>query len=66
MSEIFEINYELRNINNYENFKNTIIHVRTKFQELFGKETLERIPLYIDNSTAGSGHTPMASVILQK
>ena len=66
MSELFEISYELRNYDNYENFKNVIIEVRTKFQELFGKVALERIPLYIDNSTAGSGHTPIASVILQK
>ena len=66
MSQLFEISYELRNLNNYENLKKVIIEVRAKFQELFGKETLERIPLYVDNSTAGGGHTPMASVILQK
>ena len=66
MSQKFEISYELRDYDNYENFKNVITEVRTKFQELFGNELLDRIPLYVDNSTAGSGHTPIASVVLQQ
>lgn len=66
MSELFEISYELSKFDNYDSFKGVIIDVRTKFQQLFGKDVLARIPLYIDNSTAGSGHTPMASVVLQK
>ena len=37
MSQLFEISYELRNLNNYENLKKVIIEVRAKFQELFGK-----------------------------
>ena len=66
MSEKFEINSELSDYPNFDNFKDTIRKVRTKFQELFGLNELYRIPLFIDNSTAGSGHTPNCSVVLQK
>lgn len=66
MSEKFEINSELSCYEHYENFKKTIHEVRTKFQELFGVDALYKIPLYIDNSTSGSGYTPLTGVILRK
>ena len=66
MPATFEINGYLTEYDNYDKFKNVICEVRTKFQQLFGTETLTRIPLYIDNCTAGSGHTPCSAVILKQ
>ena len=66
MSEKFEISGELSDYPNFENFRNVIREVRTKFQELFGKDELSRLPLFIDNSTGGSGRTPLCTVVLQK
>ena len=66
MSEKFEISGELSDYPNFDNFRNVIRLVRTKFQELFGTDELYRLPLFIDNSTAGGGRTPLCSVVLQK
>ena len=64
MSENFEINANLYEIKDIEIFERTILEVRAKFQELFGEEVLDRLPLYVDNSTKGCGYTPITDVVL--
>ncbi|MCH5157035.1 MAG: hypothetical protein J1G02_04060 [Clostridiales bacterium] len=66
MSKLFEINGDLTEYENYDKFKNVIREVRTKFQDMFGADTLSRLPLFIDNCTAGGGYTPCTSVVLQQ
>lgn len=64
MEEKFEINVNLDEYDDFDTFEKTIFEVREKFQELFGKEVLDRLPLYVDNSTSGSGYTPIITVVL--
>lgn len=63
---IFEINGNLENILNYQNFERTICHVYGSFLKLFGDEIMFKIPLYVDNATEMSGHTPIITPILGK
>lgn len=64
---VFEINGNLGNIINYQNFENIICKVRNRFIELFGEEIMSRIPVYVDNATdIMSGHTPIITPILGK
>ena len=64
MSDRFEINGNLYDYKYIEVFEQTICAVRTRFQELFGEEILNRIPLYVDNSIKGGGYTPVTDVVL--
>lgn len=64
MDNRFEINANLYEYRDIEYFEETILKVRAKFQELFGEEVLDRIPLYVDNSTKGGGYTPITDVVL--
>lgn len=66
MEEKFEINVNLDEYLHFEIFEDTIINIRKKYQELFGKEVLDRIPLYVDNCGSGSGYTPIISLVLNK
>ncbi|MCH5351663.1 MAG: hypothetical protein J1F39_06830 [Clostridiales bacterium] len=59
----FEISGSLTEIENFEIFHQTLRDVRNKFINLFGS-LLDRLSLYVDNSTAGSGYTPTTSVVL--
>lgn len=63
---MLQINGNLDKIENYENFQNQIIKVYGKFYQLFGGEVMTKIPLYIDNATAGSGYTPIITPIFRK
>jgi len=49
----------LREYDNYNNFKETIISINKRFREIFGDEL-------IDNALEGSGYTPTCVVILDK
>lgn len=62
----FEINGNLGNILNYKSFENTICQIYGIFLKLFGDEIMLKIPLYIDNATEMSGHTPIITPILGK
>lgn len=62
--KVFEINGNLGNILNYQNFENVICEVRNRFIELFGEEIMSQIPLLVDNATAMSGYTPIITPIL--
>lgn len=64
MSERFEINGNLYDYKYIEIFEQTVCEVRARFQELFGTEVLNRLPLYVENSTSGSGYTPITDVVL--
>lgn len=62
----FEINGNLTDIPNYNNFKTNILTVYSIFYEHFGKEIMGKIELYIDNATENSGYTPIITPILKK
>ena len=64
MSDKFEINENLYEYKYFECFEQTINDVRTRFQQLFGDDVLDRLPLYVDNSTSGGGYTPITDVVL--
>lgn len=64
MSDKFEINENLYDYDYFDVFEDTILEVRAEFQELFGEEVLNRLPLYVDNSLKGSGYTPGIDVVL--
>jgi hypothetical protein len=51
-------------IKNYSEFQNTITKVLNEFCKVFPPELIHRYPLLIDNSTKGSGHTPIITPIL--
>ena len=64
---VFEINGNLGNILNYNNFEKTICQIRNRFVELFGTEVMSRIPVYVDNATDRmSGYTPIITPIFGK
>lgn len=64
---VFEINGNLANTINYQNFEITICQVRNRFIALFGEEVMSSISLYVDNATdVMSGHTPIITPILGK
>ena len=62
----FEINGNLCNILNYDNFQVTICKVRDRFVNLFGEEIMSRVPLLVDNATQMSGNTPITTPVLGK
>lgn len=64
--KVFEINGNLASIVNYQNFERTITHVYVSFLKLFGDEIMFKIPLYVDNATEMTGHTPIITRILGK
>ena len=64
MKRMWEINVNLQYIESYANFKNTVIRVHDCFVDLFGIDVMNRLPLYIDNATAGSGYTPVITPVL--
>lgn len=70
MQKLFEINGNLDDsdsgINNYVLFEQGIIMVKKLFSDSFGEECLSKIPIYIDNATEGSGHTPIITPVLNK
>ncbi|MCH5159717.1 MAG: hypothetical protein J1F66_02575 [Clostridiales bacterium] len=66
MSNKFEINGNLYEYQDIEIFEKTICEIRTRFQSLFGEEVLDRLPLYVDNSTKGGGYTPITDVVLHQ
>ena len=66
MLKKFEINGNLYDYNDIEIFEKTICEVRARFQELFGAQVLDSLPLYIDNSTNGGGYTPITDVVLHQ
>ncbi|MCH5157880.1 MAG: hypothetical protein J1F33_01660 [Clostridiales bacterium] len=61
----FEFCCNLVDLPNFETFRQTIRDVRKKFQSLFGTALLERLPLYVDNCTAGGGYVPTCYSILE-
>ncbi|MBQ9011822.1 MAG: hypothetical protein IJ093_04155 [Bacilli bacterium] len=61
-----EFSGRLREIDNYDVFKNTIIDINKLFRKVFGDEIIDKYDLFIDNATAGSGYTPVCVVVLQK
>lgn len=65
MPDRFQINFNLSDYKNFSVFERTVYEVRAKFQELFGEDVMNRIPLYVDNSTDGGGYTPITDVVLQ-
>lgn len=49
-----------------EIFNCTVISVYTLFVELFGKDLITKLPLFVDNATRGSGHTPITIPVLRR
>ena len=47
-------------------FKSTVISVYTLFVELFGKDLITKLPLFVDNATGGSGYTPITIPVLSR
>lgn len=60
----FEISGSLTEIENFDIFRQTLRDVRNRFITLFGASILDRLPLCVDNCTAGGGYTPTTSVVL--
>ena len=56
----------LREYDNYNNFKKTIIAINKRFREIFGDELIDKYDIFIDNALTGSGYTPTCVVILDK
>ena len=44
----------------------TINSVYSLFVELFGKDLMLKLPLFVDNSTSGGGYTPITIPVLRK
>lgn len=61
-----QINSNLDEIENYGIFQSQIIKVFIKFYQLFGGDLMTKIPIYVDNATSGSGHTPIITPIFGK
>ena len=49
-----------------EMFNCTVISVYTLFVELFGKDLITKLPLFVDNATRGSGNTPITIPVLRR
>lgn len=67
-TKTWEVNGNLASLENFDVFLNTIIDVFAIFEKYFGKETMSRIDLYIDNAVGHetTGWTPIITPILQK
>lgn len=63
---IIEINGNLVDEKNYEVFKKIINEVLNIFIKTFGKSTMKKYDLFIDNATRSSGYTPCITVLLEK
>lgn len=64
----YEINGNLQNEKDliYEVFSHVVWEVMDFFIKAFGEHTMSLIGLYIDNSTAGGGYTPVTTPVLKK
>jgi len=62
----FEINGNLYDIPDVNNFEDCIVKVFNIFQECFGIAVMSKINFYIDNATFMSGCTPIITRILKK
>ena len=62
----FAINGYLEDIENFDIFLKAIVETMNIFIEIFGKDVMEKIDLYIDNSTEGSGYTPTTTPLFKK
>lgn len=51
-------------LKNYPLFEQAVCIVKTMFDQAFGAELLNKIKFYVDNATADSGYTPIATVVL--
>lgn len=61
-----QINGNLDVIPNFQNFQNLVLQVYFKFVNLFGINVMTKIPLFVDNATAGSGYTPIITPIFKQ
>lgn len=50
----------------YKMFMSAISRVWCVFIEIFGQQLMETIDIFVDNATAGSGHTPITIPVLGK
>lgn len=57
---------EISGIKNYRLFAETVTKVKRLFDSVFGAAILEEVFFYVDNATAGSGYTPITTVVLGK
>lgn len=51
---------------NYQVFENGIIKVKSLFDYVFSARLIDNIDFLVDNATAGSGYTPIATPVLGK
>lgn len=70
MEERFwEINGNLfgdEGLENIELFSKAVYMTKKLFDEFFGSELMNQVPLYVDNATNNSGYTPITTVCLNK
>lgn len=66
----FEINGNLSDeqngLENYSDFEEVIVKVKTLYDEIFGLEFMNKYDLYIDNATENSGYAPIITTVLKK
>lgn len=60
----FEISSNLEDCENIDVFKRSVNETRDRFLQLFGAGVLDRLPLFVDNSTQSGGYTPMTFVAM--
>lgn len=60
------INGYLEELKNYNVFYKYVCGTTSIFIETFGKDIMEKIDLYIDNATVGSGYTPVTVPLFKK
>jgi hypothetical protein len=70
LTKYWEINANLDDgqsgLSNYQAFEDTIKSIKDYYDRVFGKEIMNRIPFYVDNGTADSGYTPIATPVLER
>ena len=70
MERYWEINGNLNDegsgLKNYPLFEQAVRIVKNMFDQAFGAELLNKIKFYVDNATADSGYTPIATVVLKQ
>ena len=57
---------ESSGIRNYRLFEETVTKVKRLFDSTFGADLLRKVFFSVDNATAGSGYTPITTVVLGK
>lgn len=66
----WEINGNLNDkqtgIANYLIFQKVVCGTKSYFDKVFGINRMNQIPFYVDNATADSGYTPIATPVLGK